>query len=67
MYDAVWAIALGLNATLAELSSACGNETRIEDFDPLGRDVESRDCVGDLLSDEIDGTTFEGVSVSLVP
>lgn len=63
-YDAVWSIALGLKATLADLERECGNGTDLASFDPLGRDVGRRDCVGALLSNKIGQTDFEGVSVS---
>lgn len=63
-YDAVWSIALGLDAALGELARECGNGTDLASFDPLARDVERRDCIGTLLSNKIGETAFEGVSVS---
>ena len=74
-YDAVWSVALGLNATIAEL----GNDTDLKafspppvtadhcgDFDSLNRDWEPgrSSYFGTLLRNKIFDAAFEGVSVS---
>lgn len=64
-YDAVWSVALGLDAALGELSSRCGGNADFESYNPLSRDVASRRCMGELLSSKINGVAFDGASVSV--
>ena len=66
MYDAVWSMALGLNATSAELPLICGSDAILGGYDPLqrggGREVGR--CVAALLTDRINALNFDGLSVS---
>ena len=64
-YDAVWSLALGLNATIEGVSSQCGSTVDLRSFNPLSTEVEVRACIGALLSNKINNTTFNGASVSL--
>ena len=50
-YDAVWAIALALNATIA-------NGTRVEDFD------YDKEEIADQLKTAMENVKFRGISVS---
>ena len=65
-YDAVWSMALGLDAVSAELPQVCGNGTSLGDYDPLergpGRDVGR--CIAELLTSRIGELSFSGLAVS---
>ena len=63
-YDAVWTVALALNATAQALPQRCGNSTSLEHFDPLASDMVRRGCVATLFSESADKVSFEGMSVS---
>ena len=66
VYDAIWSMALGLDATSAELPLTCGSDVRLGEYDPLlrgaGREVGR--CVAALFSNKLNTLAFDGVSVS---
>ena len=64
-YDALWSMALGLNAALEDLH-ICGTGTSLTDFNPLDRQTGGlKSCIGKVLVDSIHEISFNGVSVSL--
>ena len=67
-YDAVWAIALGLNTSLSESHADCMSQLHLT-HGHLG-DVQNEDkfrsCIEPVLKEKIRQIEFDGVSVSVL-